>query len=99
MTRCSCRTPTEHPIPRRCGDHGQDSGLDQALAAVRADDMLVAPKLDRLARWCSERMTMHTTADSCEGSKTRSSAWQDVRGRKLGIQLDVPPGLCWRVFT
>ena len=30
-------------------------GLDQALAAVRAGDTLVVPKLDRLARWLCDR--------------------------------------------
>jgi DNA invertase Pin-like site-specific DNA recombinase len=32
------------------GTHRQRPGLDQALAAVRAGDTLVVPKLDRLAR-------------------------------------------------
>jgi len=32
------------------GTHRNRSGLDQALAAVRAGDTLVVPKLDRLAR-------------------------------------------------
>jgi len=47
------------------GTNRKPPGLDQALAAVRAGDTLVVPKLHRLARWRPARMTMHTHADSC----------------------------------
>ena len=35
---------------RHASQHTKRPGLDQALAAVRAGDTLVVPKLDRLAR-------------------------------------------------
>jgi len=40
----------QQPGPRQTSTNRRRPGLDQALAAVRAGDTLVVPKLDRLAR-------------------------------------------------
>ncbi|MGH3622197.1 MAG: recombinase family protein [Sciscionella sp.] len=44
---CRCRHNLDHGLT---GTNRRRPGLDQALAAVRAGDTLVVPKLDRLAR-------------------------------------------------
>ncbi len=61
------RTYTDHGLT---GTNRDRPGLDQALAAVRAGDTLVVPKLDRLAR---SIVDAHTIASELEAKGVRLS--------------------------
>jgi DNA invertase Pin-like site-specific DNA recombinase len=77
------RIYTDHGLT---GTNRSRPGLDQALAAVRAGDTLVVPKLDRLAR-------------SVPDARTIADALQ-ARGVKLalGANVDVPADPMGKMF-
>jgi DNA invertase Pin-like site-specific DNA recombinase len=63
------------------GTNRERPGLDQALAAVRAGDTLVVPKLDRLARSAPGARAI---SDAFLGELSRIVAYPEVENRTVG---------------